>query len=97
MGRVSHPDFLNGETPVAPSAIAVADTTYTPSGKKPYVTPRELTSSEIAATVRDYAQATVRAREAGFTGVDIHAATAISSTSSFATRRIVAPIPTAAA
>lgn len=74
MGRVSHPDFLNGETPVAPSAIAVADTTYTPSGKKPYVTPRELTSSEIAATVRDYAQATVRAREAGFDGVEIHAA-----------------------
>lgn len=74
MGRVSHPDFLNGETPVAPSAIAVADTTYTPNGKKPYVTPREITASEIAATVRDYAQATVRAREAGFDGVEIHAA-----------------------
>ena len=67
-------DFLNGETPVAPSAIAVNDTTYTPNGKKPYVTPRELTTSEIAATVRDYAEATVRAREAGFDGVEIHAA-----------------------
>jgi N-ethylmaleimide reductase len=74
MGRVSHPDYLNGATPVAPSAIAAAGETYTPSGKKPYVTPRELTTSEIAATVRDYAQATVRAREAGFDGVEIHAA-----------------------
>lgn len=74
MGRVSHPDYLNGATPVAPSAIAAAGETYTPSGKKPYVTPRELTTSEIAATVRDYAQATIRAREAGFDGVEIHAA-----------------------
>jgi N-ethylmaleimide reductase len=74
MGRVSHPDFLDGATPVAPSAIAVADTTYTPQGKKPYVTPRALTEEEIAATVRDYAQATIRAREAGFDGVEIHAA-----------------------
>lgn len=74
MGRVSHPDFLDGATPVAPSAIAVNDTTYTPQGKKPYVMPRALTEQEIAATVRDYAQATVRAREAGFDGVEIHAA-----------------------
>lgn len=74
MGRVSHPDFLDGATPVAPSAIAVNDTTYTPQGKKPYVTPRALTEAEIAATVRDYAQATRNAREAGFDGVEIHAA-----------------------
>jgi N-ethylmaleimide reductase len=74
MGRVSHPDFLNGATPVGPSAIAVADSTYTPQGKKPYVTPRELTEKEIAATISDYAQATLRAREAGFDGVEIHAA-----------------------
>jgi N-ethylmaleimide reductase len=74
MGGVSNRDFIHGETPVAPSAIGVAATTYTPNGKKPYVTPRELTASEIAATVRDYAQATVRAREAGFDGVEIHAA-----------------------
>jgi N-ethylmaleimide reductase len=74
MGRVSHPDFLAGETPVGPSAIAVVDTTYTPNGKKPYVTPREMTEQEIAATVRDYAQAAIRAREAGFDGVEIHAA-----------------------
>jgi N-ethylmaleimide reductase len=74
MGRVSHPDFLDGQPPLAPSAIAVADDTYTPNGKKPYVMPRAMTEQEIATTVRDYAQATVRAREAGFDGVEIHAA-----------------------
>jgi N-ethylmaleimide reductase len=74
MGRVSHPDFLDGETPVGPSAIAVEDTTYTPQGKKPYVAPRKMTEQQISATVRDYAQAAMRAREAGFDGVEIHAA-----------------------
>jgi len=74
MGRVSHPDYLDGQTPIGPSAIAVADSTYTPQGKKPYVTPREMTQQEIASTVNDYAQAAIRAREAGFDGVEIHAA-----------------------
>lgn len=74
MGRVSHPDFLDGATPVSASAIAVNDTTYTPQGKKPYVQPLALTEREIAATVTDYAHATLRAREAGFDGVEIHAA-----------------------
>ena len=35
MGRVSHPDFLDGETPVGPSAIAAAGDAHTPLGKKP--------------------------------------------------------------
>jgi N-ethylmaleimide reductase len=74
MGRVSHPDFQDGATPVAPSAIQVAGDSYTPSGRKPYVMPRAMTVQEITSTVRDYAQATQRAREAGFDGVEVHAA-----------------------
>lgn len=74
MGRVSHPDFLDGATPVGPSAIAAAGESYTPTGKKRYVTPRALTEQEIASTVNDYAQATRLAREAGFDGVEVHAA-----------------------
>jgi len=73
-GRVSHPDFLGGQPPVGPSAVAAAGHLHTPLGKKPYVTPRELTRQEIASTVRDYARATRLAREAGFDGVEIHAA-----------------------
>ena len=73
-GRVSHPDFLDGQTPVGPSAVMAVGETHTPSGKKPYVMPRAMTKQEIAVTVRDYAQAATRARDAGFDGVEIHAA-----------------------
>ncbi len=73
-GRVSHPDFLNGETPVAPSAVAAAGNAYTPTGMKPFVTPHELTRDEIKDAVFDFAAAAKRAMAAGFDGVEIHAA-----------------------
>src|SRR5579859_2614209 len=34
MGRVSHPDFLNGQVPVGPSAIAAAGDSHTATGHK---------------------------------------------------------------
>lgn len=74
MGRVSHPDFHNGALPVAPSAIAAKGQSTTPSGKKDYVIPRALTIEEIKALPEVYAKAARRAIEAGFDGVEIHAA-----------------------
>jgi N-ethylmaleimide reductase len=74
MGRASHPDFLDGALPVAPSAIAAQGEAHTPSGKKPYVTPRALETDEISQIVDDYAAATRLAREAWFDGVEIHGA-----------------------
>lgn len=74
MGRVSHPDFLGGDLPVGPSAIAAKGDSHTPRGKQSYVTPRELGRSEIAAIVADYANAARRARAAGFDGVELHGA-----------------------
>src|SRR3990170_2503291 len=44
VGRVSHPDFLGGELPVAPSALPVEGDVYTPLGKKKIETPRALHS-----------------------------------------------------
>lgn len=74
-GRASHPDFQpNGNLPVSASAIRPAGEAHTPMGKKPYVTPRALKLDEIPSVVQDYAQATKRAQEAGFDGVEIHAA-----------------------
>ena len=72
MGRVSHPDFLNGELPVAPSAIAAAGESG--SIHKPYVTPRAMTLADIQSTIKDYATAARRAMDAGFDGVQIHGA-----------------------
>ncbi len=74
MGRVSHPDYQNGSLPVAPSAIAAIGEAHTPTGKKPFVTPHALLQTEIAAIVEDYASAARNARQAGFDGVEIHAA-----------------------
>ena len=73
-GRVSHPDFQGGETPIAPSAIAAAGNTHTPTGVKPYVMPRAMTRRDISNAVREHAQAAERAWRAGFDGVEIHAA-----------------------
>jgi N-ethylmaleimide reductase len=74
MGRASHPDFLEGELPVAPSAIAADEWSHTPLGKKHYVTPRSLDLVEIPGIVREYTDAAARARDAGFDGVEIHGA-----------------------
>ncbi len=74
MGRASHPDFHNGALPVSASAIAAQGEAHTAGGKKPYVTPRALETDEIAGVVQDYARAARLAREAGFDGVEIHAA-----------------------
>jgi N-ethylmaleimide reductase len=74
MGRVSHPDFLGGELPVGPSAIAAAGESTTPQGKKPYVTPHALTVAELPGIAADYARAARRAIAAGFDGVEIHGA-----------------------
>ncbi len=73
-GRVSHPDFLGGAQPVAPSAVPVAGQTRTPAGKKPFVTPRALEADELGGIADDFARAARRGIDAGFDGVEIHAA-----------------------
>lgn len=74
-GRVSHSDFHNGDAPVSASAVRLeGDGIHTPLGKKEYETPRPLTVDEIKATVNDYRKAAVNAKEAGFSGVEVHAA-----------------------
>ena len=74
-GRASHSDFHRGEPPVSASAVKInGDSIHTPLGKKPYETPRALTEDEIQDTVNDYRKAAINAREAGFSGVEVHGA-----------------------
>ncbi|MEJ1962429.1 MAG: alkene reductase [Gammaproteobacteria bacterium] len=73
-GRVSHPDFLEGELPVAPSAITPEGEVTTPLGRKPLVTPRELPADEMPSIVEAFRWAAQNAKTAGFDGVEIHGA-----------------------
>lgn len=72
VGRVSHPDFHDGELPLAPSAINPNSKLFTPQGFKDTVTPKAMTIEEIKTTINDFRQAAKNAVEAGFDGVEIH-------------------------
>ena len=74
VGRISDPMFLNGETPVAPSAIKPKGFVSLVQPQKEYVTPRALETTEIHEVVEAYRQGAMNAKEAGFDGVEIHAA-----------------------
>jgi 2,4-dienoyl-CoA reductase-like NADH-dependent reductase (Old Yellow Enzyme family) len=74
VGRVSHPIFLNGERPVAPSAIAPAGYVSLLRPKSEFVTPRALETREIPAIIATFRQAAENAKKAGFDGVEIHGA-----------------------
>jgi N-ethylmaleimide reductase len=74
VGRVSHPDFHEGELPVAPSALPVEGSVHTPLGKKKIETPHSLEIDEIPGIVSQYKRAAENAKAAGFDGVEIHGA-----------------------
>ncbi len=74
-GRVGHSLVKNGEQPVAPSPIAIqGQQHFTMEGPKDYETPRELSKEEVKAIVQEYKQAAINAIQAGFDGVELHAA-----------------------
>jgi N-ethylmaleimide reductase len=75
VGRISHPSFQpGGALPVAPSAIRPRGQAFTAKGFEPIPTPRALEAAEIPGIVEKYAQAARNALEAGFDGVEVHAA-----------------------
>jgi N-ethylmaleimide reductase len=73
-GRIAHSSLLNGEQPIAPSAIAAVGSLHTPIGKVDLETPRALETKEIPAIVEQFRQGAANAMEAGFDGVELHGA-----------------------
>ncbi len=74
-GRVSHSALqIGGALPVAPSAIALEGQAFTEEGMLDFEKPRALDSNEIPEIVEQYRDAAINAKNAGFDGVEIHAA-----------------------
>lgn len=74
VGRVSHPIYLNGALPVAPSAIAPSGHVSLLRPYQPYPAPRALALSEIAGIVEAYRRGAENAMAARFDGVELHGA-----------------------
>ncbi len=65
-GRIARPGLIGEQRLRAPSAVA--------SLRPGAMTPREMTSDEVAGLVASFGKAAARARQAGFDGVEIHGA-----------------------
>ena len=74
VGRVSDPELLSGQIPVAPSAIACEGQVSLLQPPRDYVVPRALSQASITDIIKDYKHAAQNAMAAGFDGVEIHAA-----------------------
>ncbi|MGO9021277.1 MAG: NADH:flavin oxidoreductase [Syntrophobacteraceae bacterium] len=64
-GGLTRADYINGERPVAPSAV---------EGFSFGETPREMPASEIEGMIKAFSKAASRVKEAGFDAVQLHAA-----------------------
>ena len=73
-GRVAHPDMRGGALPVAPSPLPAEGRFKFPDREASFPVPLQLTTDQILAIIRDFAQATRNARSAGFDGVELHGA-----------------------
>jgi N-ethylmaleimide reductase len=73
VGRISHPDLLDGKLPLAPSAINPNKDVLTYNGRVKSVTPKELSVEEIKNIVDEFKNAAINSIKAGFDGVEIHA------------------------
>ena len=74
MGRLVHPDFIGGASPVSASATTAPDQAHTYGGKKQYAEARPLRIDEFPGLLEDYRVAARNAMAAGFDGVQVHAA-----------------------
>jgi len=73
-GRQSHVEMTGGVDPVAPSVVPFDGVAVTKDGFVPASPHRALRIDEIPGIVEDFRAAAQRAKDAGFDGVELHAA-----------------------
>ena len=80
VGRVTHPENIGGEQPISSSALKAVnvkvfiDNGTDEPGFVDVVEPREMTKDDIQQVICEYRQAALNAIEAGFDGIELHAA-----------------------
>ena len=80
VGRVSHPENIGGEQPISSSALKAEnvkvfiDSSAGEPGFVDVVEPRAMTKSDIQEVIGEYRQAALNAIDAGFDGIELHAA-----------------------
>lgn len=75
VGRISHTSLLpDGESPVSSSDIQADAQTFTANGFENTSKPEALSIDGIKQTVADYVHAAQCAKDAGFDGIEVHAA-----------------------
>ncbi|WP_144210556.1 alkene reductase [Shewanella donghaensis] len=80
VGRVTHPDNIGGEQPISSSSLKAenvkvfVDNGSDAPGFVDVVEPRAMTKADIQQVIEDYRQAALNAIEAGFDGIELHAA-----------------------
>lgn len=74
VGRISDPLYLNGATPVAPSAIKPEGHVSLVRPMKDFETPRALEIAEIKTLIEAYRKGAENAKKADFDGVELHGA-----------------------
>lgn len=71
-GRQSHVDLSNGAAPIAPSVVPFEGQALTRDGWVPVSPHRAVSLEEIAGLVESFRMAAVRAKAAGFDGIEVH-------------------------
>jgi 2,4-dienoyl-CoA reductase-like NADH-dependent reductase (Old Yellow Enzyme family) len=74
VGRISHSSYLNGQLPVAPSAIRPKGNVSLIRPLTEFETPRALTTEEVKGVVEQFRRGAQNAQAAGFDGVELHGA-----------------------
>jgi len=74
VGRISHTSFHDGQPPVSSTDRAADAKSFTANGYEATSAPRRLRTDELPRLLQDFRTSTANAVDAGFDGVEVHAA-----------------------